>query len=225
MQQVALNYAKKHVIGKASEYIHTNRPSYETDPEVLEAIEEANRNEPRWKRTMMPDVILKAQERKVLKRVKRNAWYLDKGCYCCGLNIGLDGLVGLIPGVGDFIGSLMAMHLIRTACEADLPNWLIAKMLWNVLIDFMVGLAPIAGDLLDVLFKCNWRNAILLEEFLILRRRDEIRREKEQGKKMASSSHDPNRDLENTSSHGIENMSSPKESKGSMNKKKKYGTF
>lgn len=39
-------------------------------------------------------------------------------------------------------------------------------------------MTPIAGDILDILFKCNWRNAMLLEEYLIMRRRDEIRLEK-----------------------------------------------
>lgn len=41
-------------------------------------------------------------------------------------------------------------------------------------------MTPIAGDTLDILFKCNWRNAMLLEEYLILRRMDEIRLEQGQ---------------------------------------------
>jgi hypothetical protein len=41
-----------------------------------------------------------------------------------------------------------------------------------------IGLAPVVGDLLDAVIKCNWRNAMLLEDYLMLRRRDEIRAEK-----------------------------------------------
>ncbi|KAI9263073.1 hypothetical protein BY458DRAFT_514768 [Sporodiniella umbellata] len=180
MQNVVFKYVKKQMVGKAAGYVQSQRPSYESDPEVIRAIERANRHEARrWNRDSGgAEVILNAQERKLLKRVKKRAWYLDKGCMCCGLNVGLDGVVGLIPVVGDLIGSLLAMHLVRTACEADLPSWLVVKMMWNVLLDFLIGLTPIAGDLLDILFQCNWRNALLLEEFLILRRRDDILRER-----------------------------------------------
>ncbi|KAG0737593.1 hypothetical protein G6F23_010247 [Rhizopus arrhizus] len=184
MQQVAVNYVKQKFIGKASERIYANKPSYETDPEVLAAVERAeqDRDQHWWKRNKKGtiDVILNQQDRKILTKVKRQAWYLDKGCHCCCFNIGLDGVVGLIPGIGDIIGAALALQLIRVACQADLPHWLIAKMTWNVLVDFMIGLTPIAGDLLDILFKCNWRNALLLEEYLILRRRDELRLEKGQ---------------------------------------------
>lgn len=47
------------------------------------------------------------------------------------------GKKGLIPVVGDLIGVLLALHLVKVACRADLPNHIIAKMLANVFIDFM----------------------------------------------------------------------------------------
>jgi hypothetical protein len=143
MQQVAVNYVKQKFIGKASERIHANKPSYETDPEVLAAVERAeqDRDQHWWKRNKKGtiDVILNQQDRNILTKVKRQAWYLDKGCHCCCFNIGLDGVVGLIPGIGDIIGAALALQLIRVACQADLPHWLIAKMTWNVLVDFMVN--------------------------------------------------------------------------------------
>ncbi|KAI9244266.1 hypothetical protein EDC94DRAFT_629791 [Helicostylum pulchrum] len=182
MQVAATNYAKKKVLGKASDRIHSNKPRYETDAEVIAATQEAAAKQQHhwWRRDKVftPDMLLSKHDRKVLLKVKNRAWYLDKGFHCCCFSIGLDGIVGLIPGIGDVIGTAFSLQLVRTACQANLPKELIAKMMMNVFIDFMVGLTPIAGDILDILFKCNWRNAMLLEEYLILRRRDELRLEK-----------------------------------------------
>lgn len=144
MQQVAVNYAKHKFLGKASQHIHQNKPSFETDPEVLRAIEEAQKHhKTHWwqlnkKAQNSPEILLNQRDRQVLHQVKKRAWYLDKGCHCCCFNIGLDGIVGLIPGIGDVIGTALALQLVRTACQADIPNWLIAKMTWNVMLDFMV---------------------------------------------------------------------------------------
>ncbi|KAI8079192.1 hypothetical protein BDF21DRAFT_36993 [Thamnidium elegans] len=182
MQVAATNYAKKKVLGKASDRIHSSKPRYETDAEVIAATQEAAAKQKHhwWRRDKVftPDMLLSKHDRKVLQKVKNRAWYLDKGFHCCCFSIGLDGLVGLIPGIGDVIGTAFSLQLVKTACKANLPKELIAKMMMNVFIDFMVGLTPIAGDILDILFKCNWRNAMLLEEYLILRRRDELRLEK-----------------------------------------------
>ncbi|KAL7313201.1 hypothetical protein PS15m_006978 [Mucor circinelloides] len=182
--QVATNYAKKKVLGNVSDRVHQNRPAFETDPEILAATQEiAAKKKHHWynkKVQATPDLLLSKEERKILLKVKNRAWYLDKGFHCCCFNVGLDGLIGLIPGIGDVITTVMAMQLVRTASKANLPKSIIAQMMWNVMLDFMIGLTPIAGDILDIFFKCNWRNALLLEEFLIMRRMDEIRLEKGQ---------------------------------------------
>ncbi|KAF1804472.1 hypothetical protein FB192DRAFT_1433046 [Mucor lusitanicus] len=182
--QVATNYAKKKVLGNVSDRVHQNKPAYETDPEILAATQEiAAKKKHHWynkKVQATPDLLLSKEERKILLKVKNRAWYLDKGFHCCCFNVGLDGLIGLIPGIGDVITTVMAMQLVRTASKANLPKAVIAQMMWNVMLDFMIGLTPIAGDILDIFFKCNWRNAMLLEEFLIMRRMDEIRLEKGQ---------------------------------------------
>ncbi|KAI8373858.1 hypothetical protein BD560DRAFT_393776 [Blakeslea trispora] len=175
MQAAAANYAKKRVLGEASNRIRKNRPDFETNPEVLAAAQEAASKR---KQHCDPELILSERDRHLLHKVKSRAWSLDQGFHCCCFNIGIDGLVGLIPGIGDVVGAALALQLIKTAYKADLPKWLLGKMLMNVMIDFMLGLTPIAGDILDILFKCNWRNALLFEEYLITRRMDEIRLEK-----------------------------------------------
>lgn len=141
--EVATKYAKKKVLGNVSERLHKNKPSFETDPEILAATQEiAAKKKHHWynrKVVATPDLILNKHERKTLLKVKNRAWYLDKGFHCCCFNVGLDGIIGLIPGIGDFITMVMAMQLVRTASKANLPKAIIAKMMWNVMLDFMVN--------------------------------------------------------------------------------------
>ena len=63
---------------------------------------------------------------------------------------------------------MLAMLVVKTCrkVEGGLPMGLLIKMLMNVAFDFVVGLVPFAGDLLDAMFRANTRNAILLEEHL-----------------------------------------------------------
>ncbi|KAI9475543.1 MAG: hypothetical protein EXX96DRAFT_573737 [Benjaminiella poitrasii] len=180
--QVATKYATKKLLGPVIDKVHKNQTSFETDPEVIAVSQKIAAQQPHhWYSKQVkttPDIILTQHERTILHKVKKRAWYLDKGFHCCCFNIGLDGIVGLIPGIGDVLTAAMAIQLVKTASKADLPKWLIGKMMWNVMLDFIVGLTPVAGDILDILFKCNWRNALLLEEYLITRRMEEIRSEK-----------------------------------------------
>lgn len=96
--------------------------------------------EPRrwWSRRPRPEDILTKEERKILKSVKSRAHFLDRGFSCCCIQIGFDGLIGLIPVVGDFVGLIFAMFLVEKAMEAHLPSKLINQMLINVAVDFFV---------------------------------------------------------------------------------------
>ncbi|KAI8069648.1 hypothetical protein BC940DRAFT_236474 [Gongronella butleri] len=171
--------ARKHVQGGVSDALNPQQ-KYKTDPEVLALQEEAAQSSKRfwWKRQAKPDIILSKRDRRVLRAVKRRAIFLDKGFNCCCFTFGFDFLIGLIPGIGDFVGMLLGFDLIRVACEAELPKHIQVQMVTNVLIDFVVGLTPIVGDIMDAVIKCNWRNALILEDYLMLRRRDEIRAER-----------------------------------------------
>ncbi|KAI7872813.1 hypothetical protein BDF14DRAFT_1748958 [Spinellus fusiger] len=179
-EPVSMNtIAKRLIINKATERF--NKPSViTTDEEIIAAMNEAAGSKKRrwWNSTPTPDIILSEHERETLRAVKNRAFYLDKGINCCCCQVGIDPLVGFIPVVGDAIGVVLALQVVRMASQADIPRSLLLQMLGNVGIDFIVGLTPIAGDILDILFKCNWRNAELLEEYLLIRRRDQIRAEK-----------------------------------------------
>ncbi len=79
---------------------------------------------------------------------------------------GLDGLLGLIPGVGDLLTTMLGGYIVYRAHELGAPKLLIARMLGNLAIDSIVGAVPIAGDIFDVAFKSHMRNVRLLLRWL-----------------------------------------------------------
>jgi hypothetical protein len=77
--------------------------------------------------------------------------------------IGIDPILGLVPGAGDAIGALFAMYLIREAGRLGAPASVMLRMALNVAIDAAVGVIPIAGNVFDAVWKANMRNLALLE--------------------------------------------------------------
>lgn len=80
--------------------------------------------------------------------------------------IGLDGLIGLVPGAGDVVGAVLAGGIVLQAMRLGAPSGLLLRMLANVALDAVVGEVPILGDLFDIGFKVNLRNVALLERHL-----------------------------------------------------------
>lgn len=107
-------------------------------------------------------------------RVKRLAWLFDESIGIPGtrISLGLDSIVGLIPGVGDLLGVLLGLTVIHEGIRAEAPRPLLLKMARNSLIDLLGGLVPVVGDLFDVAFKANSRNARILLDFLDERERE-----------------------------------------------------
>lgn len=79
---------------------------------------------------------------------------------------GFDSIVGLIPGIGDLITTLLGGYIVYRAHELGAPKLLIARMLGNLAIDSVVGAVPIAGDMFDFAFKSHVRNVRLLLRWL-----------------------------------------------------------
>jgi len=77
-------------------------------------------------------------------------------------------LTVFLCSIGDVIDAFMAMMVLRTCqqVEGGLPNGIKAKMMFNIVLDFGVGLVPVLGDIADALFRANTRNAVVLEKFL-----------------------------------------------------------
>jgi len=106
---------------------------------------------------------------KVLTKVKRRAYRLDMSLFnCCGLRFGWSSVIGIIPGIGDVIDAFMAIMVLRTCqqVEGGLPKDVQSKMMFNIVLDFAVGLVPFLGDIADAVFRANTRNAVELEKFL-----------------------------------------------------------
>jgi hypothetical protein len=79
---------------------------------------------------------------------------------------GIDGLIGLIPVVGDIITTAISLWLVREARALGAPWYITARMLGNVAVDGVVGLVPVAGDAFDVMFRANVRNVRMLKRWL-----------------------------------------------------------
>ena len=79
---------------------------------------------------------------------------------------GIDGLIGLIPVVGDIITTAISLWLVREARALGAPWHITARMLGNVAVDGVVGLVPVAGDAFDIMFRANVRNVRMLKRWL-----------------------------------------------------------
>ena len=97
-----------------------------------------------------------------------SATLLDVAFVLPGTNIryGVDGIVRLIPVVGDLIASAFSLWLVREARALGAPWHVTARMLGNVAIQGVVGAVPVAGDAFDVLFRANMRNVRLLRRWI-----------------------------------------------------------
>jgi len=103
-----------------------------------------------------------------LTRARGLARLLDDLIRIPGTNIGigLDPVIGLIPGVGDVIGGLMSSYILMVAAQEGAPTSVLLRMLGNIALDSLVGVVPVLGDLFDVGVKSNRRNVDLLERYL-----------------------------------------------------------
>jgi hypothetical protein len=99
----------------------------------------------------------------------RIAWLMDRAFTVPGtkVQVGLDGLLGLLPLGGDVLTGLVQAGLVLIAVgRYRVPPAVAAQMMANVLLDIGVGIVPLFGDLFDIAFKANTRNMTLLEPYL-----------------------------------------------------------
>src|SRR6266581_1312712 len=103
-----------------------------------------------------------------LARLDALAKLLDVAFILPGTNIryGIDGLIGLIPVIGDLITTAISLWLVREARALGAPWHITARMLANVAVDGVVGMVPVAGDAFDVMFRANVRNVRMLKRWM-----------------------------------------------------------
>ena len=109
-----------------------------------------------------------ARERRHLDRLRAIARLFDQAFAVPGTSwrFGIDALFGLVPGLGDVAGALVAIYALRVARGLRAPASIQLHMLGNVAIDALVGTIPLLGDLFDFVFKAQTRNLALLENWL-----------------------------------------------------------
>ena len=82
------------------------------------------------------------------------------------IRFGLEGIVGLIPGVGDVLHGIASSVIVLAAWLRGVPYVTLVRMLVNLLLDVGIGAIPFLGDVFDIAFKANRRNYALLTRHL-----------------------------------------------------------
>lgn len=108
------------------------------------------------------------EQTRIIKHLRRLSFILDEAILIPGINyrIGLDPILGLLPGGGDLVSAVISSYIIFVAAKLGAPKSLLAQMVKNLAIDTVAGSIPLIGDLFDVMWKANVKNVNLLEEFL-----------------------------------------------------------
>jgi hypothetical protein len=81
-----------------------------------------------------------------------------------GIRFGIDAIVGLIPGGGDFASFLVSAYMLSVLAKNGASGFVLSRMVFNIVLDGLVGSIPILGDIFDVAFKANQRNMQLMHE-------------------------------------------------------------
>jgi hypothetical protein len=106
--------------------------------------------------------------RRGLERLRLVAQLFDRAFAIPGtrFRFGVDALFGLIPGLGDIAGGLVAVYALRVARNLRAPPEIQLHMLTNIALDALVGMIPVLGDLFDFAFKAQTRNLALLDRWM-----------------------------------------------------------
>jgi hypothetical protein len=98
-----------------------------------------------------------------------DTWFRVPGT---NIRFGLDGIIGFVPGIGDFLAGAASCIIVLAAYVRGVPLVTVARMVANVAIEVVVGMVPILGNLFDIGWRANRRNYHLLELSLADARRD-----------------------------------------------------
>lgn len=114
------------------------------------------------------EAVMAQRRARALKRSRGLARWLDGLVEVPVLRtrVGLDAIIGLVPGIGDLASAGLSAIAIEEALRLRAPKRVVARMLGNIAVDFTVGLVPVAGDIFDIYWKANRRNLKLLEDWL-----------------------------------------------------------
>ncbi|HEY9809000.1 MAG TPA: DUF4112 domain-containing protein [Halomicronema sp.] len=107
---------------------------------------------------------------KTVQRIRQLSHLLDNAIPIPGTRyrIGIDPILGLLPGGGDIASGLLSTYIIYSAAKLGVPQETLLKMVSNILLDTIAGTIPVVGDIADVAWKANLKNLEILETHLQL---------------------------------------------------------
>ncbi len=119
----------------------------------------------------LPESEDKVRAARALERIQRLGNVLDSSIRVPGTDfrIGLDPLIGLVPGIGDVAGALLSGFIVLESWRVDVPRRALARMAGNIGLELLVGLIPVLGDVFDFGYKANVRNARIAEDAILRR--------------------------------------------------------
>lgn len=108
---------------------------------------------------------LTPRQAQALDALRKVAQLLDSAFVVPGTSyrVGLDPILGLVPGLGDLVSPLFTIGLLWQARELAIPRVVLLRMILNVAIDSVLGAVPVVGDLFDFAWKANNKNVALVE--------------------------------------------------------------
>jgi hypothetical protein len=118
-------------------------------------------------RPLTPGQVRRLEALKHVSRLLDSAFVVPGTTY----RIGLDPILGLVPGLGDLASPVFAAVMLWQSRDFGLPRVVQVRMLFNVAIDALVGLLPVVGDIIDFAWKANDKNLALLERHAYEERR------------------------------------------------------
>lgn len=100
-----------------------------------------------------------------VERLRKFSRLLDNAIGIPGtkFRIGLDPILGLVPGAGDLIGTALSAYIVVEAARLGLPKSLLGRMVLNILLEGVVGSIPVVGDWFDFAWKSNTKNMGIIE--------------------------------------------------------------
>jgi len=104
--------------------------------------------------------------REVEQSLERLSWLMDDlfRVPVLGWRIGLDAIVGVIPGFGDTATSLVSFYILASAVRYRVPKITLLRMGLNIGLDYLLGSLPVVGDVFDAWWKSNKMNVELLRK-------------------------------------------------------------
>ena len=103
-----------------------------------------------------------------LERLRQISNLLDNAIAIPGTEyrVGLDPILGLLPGGGDTLTAFFSAYIVWEAAQMGLPRETLIRMVWNIVLDSLLGFIPVLGDIFDVAWKANVKNISLIESHL-----------------------------------------------------------